>query len=122
MALRDKLHRAVEPHLQPGETIQAVFPAQTTSQYMALISYWIILFRKAYRVVAATDRRIIVFQCGRWSFATIESIAFQAPRQTLIGPAKGLWYRFESLGTPLYVHKRFHKDVAAADAWSSSVV
>ena len=34
---------------------------------------------------------------------------------TKIGPASGLWYRTEALGERLYIHKRFHKDIAAAD-------
>jgi hypothetical protein len=37
------------------------------------------------------------------------------PRQTLIGPAHGLWYRVDSLGERLYINKRFHKDIRAAD-------
>jgi hypothetical protein len=28
MALRDKLHERVQPHLQPGEQVEEVFPAQ----------------------------------------------------------------------------------------------
>ena len=34
----------------------------------------------------------------------------------MIGPARGLWYKSERLGERLYVHKRFHKDIAQADA------
>jgi hypothetical protein len=40
----------------------------------------------------------------------------ELPRATRIGPASGLWWKCESLGEKLYVHKRFHKDVEAADA------
>jgi len=28
----------------------------------------------------------------------------------------GLWWRCETLGEPVYIHKRFHKDVTRADA------
>ncbi|HEX2384197.1 MAG TPA: hypothetical protein VHI95_16250 [Acidimicrobiales bacterium] len=117
MALRDKLQQAVAPHLEPGETVQAIFGAQTKSQYFALISYWIILFSKAWRVVVATDRRIIVFQSGRGGLTKIEGVTAQTRRDTLIGPPKGLWYRVDRLGERLYVHKRFHKDIDTADAW-----
>jgi hypothetical protein len=119
VALRDKLQKAVGPHLEQGETVQAIFGAQTKSQYFALISYWILVFNQAWRVVAATDRRIIVFQTGRWGMTKIEGITAQSQRRTKIGPAKGLWYRVDTLGERLYVHKRFHKDVAMADAWAA---
>jgi len=111
------MQQAVEPHLEQNETVQAIFGAQTKSQYFILISYWIILFAKAWRVVVATDRRIVVFQCGRGGMTKIEGITAQTKRDTLIGPPKGLWYRVESLGERLYVHKRFHKDIDTADAW-----
>jgi hypothetical protein len=84
LAIREKLRENAAHHLQPGETSQSVFCAQTTSQYFASISYWIILLSNAYRVVVVTDRG-------------------------------GLWWRCETLGEGLYIHKRFHKDVNAAD-------
>jgi hypothetical protein len=117
VALRDKLQKAVAPHLEPGENVRAIFGAQTKSQYFALISYWILVSQKAWRVVAATDRRIVVFQSGRWGMTKVEGITAQVRRETQIGPTKGLWYRFDGLGERLYIHKRFHKDVAQADAW-----
>jgi hypothetical protein len=45
----------------------------------------------------------------------IKEILRELPRQTLIGPAHGLWYRVDSLGERLYINKRFHKDIRAAD-------
>jgi hypothetical protein len=116
MAIRDKLAKNAAPLLQPGETIQAVFGAQTTSQYFALISYWIIIFKNAYRVVVVTDRRILVCSAGRLSQTQVKEVLHELPRTTRIGPATGLWYKTEVLGERLYIAKRFHKDVAAADA------
>jgi hypothetical protein len=60
MGIRDTMRNNAAPYLQPGETIQAVFGAQTVSQYWSLLSYWIILFKNAYRVVVVSDRRILV--------------------------------------------------------------
>jgi hypothetical protein len=37
------------------------------------------------------------------------------PRDTRIGVPSGLWWRSDTLGERLYVHRRFHKDVTAAD-------
>jgi hypothetical protein len=115
MAIRDKIRKNAAPLLQEGETIQAVIPAQTVSPYMALISYWIIIFKNAYRVVIVTDRRILVCATPRFSMAKPTGVIRELPRQTAIGPASGLWYSTESLGEKLYIHKRFHSDIATAD-------
>jgi hypothetical protein len=116
MAIRDKLVASATPYLQEGEQIQAVFNAQTMSQWMALISFWIIIFGNAYRVVVVTDRRILVCQTKRFQTTAITQVEREVPRSTQIGPAHGLWYQTAVLGQKLYIHKRFAKDVAAADA------
>jgi hypothetical protein len=115
VAIRDKLRANAAPLLQPGETIQAVFCGQTTSQYFFLISIWILLLSNAYRVVVVTDRRILVCRSGRLRMTPVKEVLRELPRNTRIGPPSGLWWRCESLGEKLYVHKRFHKDVNAAD-------
>lgn len=115
MAIRDKLRKNVTPHLQPGEQLQTVFAAQTTSQYFALLSYWIIILKNSYRIVAVTDRRILVFRAGRLSTTKVTSLEGEFPRSTRIGPASGLWYKCDTLGERLHINKRFHKDIAVAD-------
>jgi hypothetical protein len=116
MAIRDKLRQNASHLLQPGEEIQTVFPAQTTSQYFVLISFWIIILSNAYRVVVVTNRRILLCRSGRFRISPVKDVVRELPRQTLIGPAHGLWYRSESLGQRLYINKRFHRDVELADA------
>jgi hypothetical protein len=116
MALRDTLRSNAAHLLAPGETIESVFPAQTTSAWFALLSIWIVVLSNAYRVVVVTDRRIMVCQSGRFRMTPVRAVLHELPRYTRIGPANGLWYRTEALGDRLYIHKRFHKDVAAADA------
>ena len=116
MAIRDKIAKNAAPLLQPGETIQAVIPGQTTSQYFALISYWIIIFKNAYRVIVVTDRRILVCASGRIAMSPVKAVLRELPRATRIGPATGLWYKTEALGERLYINRRFFKDIAAADA------
>ncbi|MFA1547168.1 hypothetical protein [Actinomadura chokoriensis] len=115
VAIRDKMRANAAHVLQPGENIQAVFGAQTVSQYFALLSYWIIIFANAYRVVVVTDRRILVCGSGRMRMTPVNEVLRELPRGTRIGPPSGLWWRCETLGEKLYVHKRFHKDVNAAD-------
>ena len=115
MAIRDKMRTNATPLLQPGEDIQAVFGAQTRSQWFALLSYWIIVFTNAYRVVIVTNRRIIVAKSGRFTTTPVKEVLRELPRGTQIGPVSGLWAKSNTLGETLYIHKRYHKDVAVAD-------
>jgi hypothetical protein len=116
MAIRDKLRQNAAPLLQPGESIESVFCAQTVSAYFVLISIWIIIFSNAYRVVVVTDRRILVCRSGRLTMTPVKEVERELPRATRIGEPSGLWWPCESLGGKLYVNKRFHKDVRQADS------
>jgi hypothetical protein len=116
MAIRDQVRTNAAHLLQPGETVQAVFCAQTTSGYYALLSSLIIILSDAYRVVVVTDQRILVCRSGRVRMTPVKKVIRELPRSTRIGPPSGLWWRCETLGETVYVHKRFHKDVTAADA------
>jgi hypothetical protein len=116
MAIRDKMRDQAAEYLQPGEQIQSVFFAIATSPYWSLLSYWIIIARDSNRIVVATDRRILVLKSSRWRVKA-RSLMRELPRNTVIGPPHGLQYKCETLGEPhLYIHKRFHKDIEAADA------
>jgi len=115
VAIRDTLRTNATPHLQQGEVLQAVIPAQTTSQWFALVSYWIIIFKNAYRNIVVTDRRILVCRSGRFRVTPVNEVLRELPRSTRIGPPNGLWYKSENLGERLYIAKRFHKDIIAAD-------
>lgn len=115
VALREKLRKNAAALLEPGETIQAVVPAQTVSQYFALISLWIIVFKNAYRNIVVTDRRILLCSSGRFRLSPVKGVLSEYPRQLKIGPAHGLWYRCDAFGDKLYINKRFFKDVLMAD-------
>jgi hypothetical protein len=116
MALRDKLRRNAEPRLEQGETVQAVFAAQTgPSPYFLFLSY-IFFFWMRYVVVAATDRRIVVFKSSVWRPSTVGEPIETFSRETRLGPpGGGLWHKLELGGTRYWVHRRFFKDVRAAD-------
>jgi len=114
--MRDRIQEKAAPFLQPGEVIQHCFAAQAASPYWSLLSYWIIIVKNANRAVVATDRRIIVFQSSRMGFSNIKSVKRELPRSTRIGPVDAkLWAKVDSLGETLYIHRRFFKDVEAAD-------
>jgi hypothetical protein len=123
----------VAEFLQPGEQIQAVFPAQTKNPYLVLIGVighlpwpWTVLYSKVGlkvkstrprdRVVVATDRRILVCEAGTWRMSAVKKVLRELPRLTQIGPASGLWYRTAALGERLYIHRSFREDVELADS------
>ncbi|MEM9611620.1 MAG: hypothetical protein AAF962_22555 [Actinomycetota bacterium] len=123
MAIRDKIQTNAQPHLQPGEQVQAVWAGQTHSQWLLLVLILVFLplviwflFANRYRTVVATDRRILVLDSGHWTMTKANSVVAELPRQTPVGPASGLWFKSQTLGSSMYVHKRFHKDIAEADA------
>lgn len=115
-AIRDKVIQHAQPLLEPGEQIQAVIPAQTKSGWLGAIGFIWLIFLNRYRPVVVTDRRIAITDSGRWSMAKPASIVSSVARNTQIGPPSGLWWKCTSLGDPLYIHKRFHKDVEKADS------
>jgi hypothetical protein len=116
MALRDKLRERVQPLLEPGEQIQQVFMAQTASPYWVLLSYWVLIFKNGYRVVAVTDRNIVTMKGGAFMPSSPKSVVSRSPR-TPIGPLTGkLWGTATIGGEKMWVNKRFHRDVAEADA------
>ena len=85
MAIRDQMAANAAPLLKPDEKIQAVFGAQTVSQYLSLISYWIIIVKNAYRVVVVTDQRILICRSGRFRTTPVSEVLAELPRATRIG-------------------------------------
>src|ERR1700760_2263266 len=113
MAIRDKMAAAVQPKLQPGEQLQAVFGGQTHSQYLMVLTGVIpFLFINRYRVVAVTDRRIVVFDSGRWSSTKAGEVVTELPRATKLGGGTGVWHTIPAGTETLRVHRRFYKDPA----------
>ena len=120
MAIRDKIVENAKPFLAPGEQVQAAFAAQTFSQYWFLLSWIIVLIKNSFRSVVVTDRRILLLNTGKWSATKAKSVLRELPRSTALGTPSGLWWRTDALGERLYVHKRFHKDVIAANELASA--
>lgn len=116
MAIRDKIVANAQPHLQPGERVQAVFSAQTTSQFLILAGVIPFLLVNKYRTVVATDRRILVFNSGKLSSTKAKTIVGELPRDVMFGPPTGtIWHPVDINGERLRIHRRFHKDVEAMD-------
>lgn len=111
-----KIIRNAAPHLEPGETALVAFPGQTKPMWWMIAGAVLFVVFNRYRSIVITDRRILVFDSGRWSTAKATTLIRELPRSTTIGPAEGMWYTTDALGETLHVHLRFHDEIAAADA------
>jgi hypothetical protein len=127
VALRDKMSASAAQYLRPGEQIQAVFGGETASgasqalyAFGALGSIIRMLINR-YRMVVVTDQRILVLDTGKWNITKARGIVGELPRATRLGPATGLWYPIDTGQEKLRVHRRFFKDIAAADGAGAPV-
>ena len=121
MALRDKLKERAQPLLEPGEQVQQVFPAQSGMNPNLIFVSWLFLLFNKYYTVVATDRAVVVLSASAMRPTFPKAVVMRLPRQTSIGPTSGaLWsaVNLPGMPKPVYVHRRFYKDVAAADAGS----
>jgi hypothetical protein len=117
MALRDTMLNSAAPYLQPGEPVQAVIGAQTASQWVAgLAGIFVFLGLNRYRILVVTPTRILVLDAGKTSMKQARGVVTQLPRSTRLGPATGLWHRIPAGQENLRVHRRFFKELQAADS------
>ncbi|MGA2471417.1 MAG: hypothetical protein ABSG64_12090 [Solirubrobacteraceae bacterium] len=103
-------------YLKPGETLQAVIGAQTQSQYLILAGAIIFLAVNHYRILAVTPERILVLDSGRFNMKRARGVVTELPRSTRLGPGSGLWHVISIGSEDLRVHRRFFKDLQAADS------
>jgi hypothetical protein len=124
---RGRWEANVVQYLQPGEQARSLFPAETRNPYLARFDRAVVtVFSKAgltfentedsRRVVVVTDKRILVCRVGSWRMFAVAAILRELPRQTQIGPAKGLYCRTEALGERLYIHRAYFHDITLVDS------
>src|ERR1700722_10408786 len=117
MALRDDMRNSATPYLRPGETVQAVFGAQTASQWVgALAGVFIFLGLNRFRIFVVTPQRVLVLDAGKASMKKAHGVVAELPRSTRLGPATGVWHVIPVGEEKLRVPRRFFKDIEAADA------
>ena len=92
------------------------------SPYWVFLTWLTMLWNK-YLIVAVTDRSIVTFKATAFkpSFVKNPPTIERLDRRQTLGPLKGLWGKTQLSGTTFHVHKRFHGDVAAADAELASL-
>lgn len=117
MALRDSMRASAQPFLAPGETITQVIGAQTASQWVAALGGLLVfLGLNRYRILAVTPQRILVLDAGPMSMKKAKAGVTELPRATRLGPGTGIWHVLPVGTEKLRIHRRFFKDMEAADA------
>jgi hypothetical protein len=116
VALRDSMRESAAQYVRPGEPIQVVIGAQTASQWLAaLTGFLVFLGLNHYRILAVTPNRILVLDAGKTSMKRARGVVMELPRSTRLGPGTGLWQQIPAGRENLRVHRRFFKDLEAAD-------
>ncbi len=119
MALRDKLRKRVRPHLQPGEQVEQVFLAQGgITPWLANGPLGVLgTLAATRRIIVVTNQAILVVGASKLTGTTPtkRGVIARLPRQTVIGPPKGMWAKVRIGDEKLYVHRRFHGDIKRAN-------
>lgn len=118
-SLREKLAERARPYLGAGEEVQQVFLAQSgpNPNFFALSA--LVYLASKYRIVAVTNRAIVVLAAkGFFRQSSPKQVLERLARETPLGPLSGaLWSRVNlPCEKPSWVHRRFYRDVEAADA------
>ena len=147
-AFRNQLRDAAKPLLEPGEKIDRVIWAQAGDpRQFLLISvvcgvflweiarFWLLgmamasifFTMTAPRAIVVTNRALLILVLSyRW-FSWKGKLLERLPRETLLGPIAPLpglgrlWGRTTLNGKLLFVPRRYHYDIAAADGERSPV-
>jgi hypothetical protein len=112
--LRDKIAERSRPFLPTDSPVRQVVVGQTGPNPWLYFVTWLIFFWIRYRQVCVTDDGIYVLSCGLGGKP--KELLATLPRDRQIGPVSGVWAKVSLDGESLWVHKRFHKEIAAADA------
>jgi hypothetical protein len=121
MAVHDSMRAAAVPFLRPEETIQAVVPAQRRPSGGGALGAFgalggiVVAMVTRYRIIVATDQRILVLDTGKMGVKRARGVVVELPRSTKLGPASGIWQKIQLDGEQVRVHRKFFKDIAAAD-------
>lgn len=142
MAARETMRVHAQPLLEDGETIERIFPVTSgmhplvpilclvigvfmpktgwlLTAGLCLVGLGLVLaFVADYRVVAVTDRSLVVLSSGAFFVYRAKRLMARLPVDTRVGPMRGfLWVKAvglsEALGERCFVHTRFR---GAADS------
>jgi hypothetical protein len=126
---RYQLTAQAGPLLQPGEQVQAISWGQVVRPSFGPLASFRVLWstllgrESVYRVVVATDRRILVCRGGKFRKALLPVVLAELPRKPALGPARhlmfGLWHYIDVPDERIYI-ARWLDETAKADAASAT--
>jgi hypothetical protein len=58
----------------------------------------------------------VVLDAGKTSMKKARGVVTELPRSTRLGPGTGVWTQIRAGSEKLRVHRRFYKDIEAADS------
>jgi hypothetical protein len=76
----------------------------------------LLIWKATFVNVAVTDRRILVYKRGAFKAAEMKDLIGTFPRDTPFGKQSGIFGTFQLGGKKYWVHKKFRKEIEAADA------
>jgi len=85
MTIEADLWTAASAHLEPGEQIQAVFPALRSAPWKLFGVDGVHNY-----AVVATDRRIAVFRTSKWKLSTVDALLDELPRSPRYGSVRSM--------------------------------
>lgn len=115
MSIRDKLREEAGRHLAREEQLQEVMWGTSIRPLKLYTGAWLFTGLDGYRAVVCTDQRIMLFKGGRWA-ATLEELLATVDRNERLGPPRGLYHRIAVFHPPVYIGRRFFRDIRKADA------
>ena len=119
--IHDSMRAAAAGYLRPRETIHAVFGAMTDNVLRASVFHELGIGGNRYRVFVVTSSRILVLDAADLTWRRVKGVVAELPRSTRLGPPRGLlWHVIPAGNEKLRVHRRFFKDIRAADAAMSA--
>jgi hypothetical protein len=144
--MRSSMCKVAAAYLRPAETIQCVFPAQSSPGYATLIANItapapfpfsainsvasLFGLRNRSRIFVVTDQRILVLDAGRAptsgpldsaAVSRAVGVVAELPRSTRLGPPSSLVYMIKvKEGENLRVFEEWFKDVEKADSEAPS--
>jgi len=118
MSLRGILgQEAEQKYLAADERVQEAMLAVTLRPLLRYPLGWLLLKPDAYRAVICTDRRILLCKVDH-ATGCLEALLQAEDRRRRLGhPRTPLMHRIRVFAHPVYVGRRFYKDVRRAYAY-----
>jgi hypothetical protein len=119
MSLRGILRQEAEQkYLAADERVQEAMLAVTLRPLLLYALGWLLLSRDGYRAVICTDRRILLCKVDYATGLFGGPRASRKPSHEIRPPRTPLMHRIKVFAHPIYVGRRFYKDVRRPNAYA----